>query len=118
MCKNKSIFHNLQKHLVAFLKRAVVLKRVDLIRQPEGLNAYELWKIFRDGKSCTKKSLYIIVGLASTHNKENMIQMSSSFPVLKKMMQKYPFQQIEQSQTLLRETIASFLIKLPEHKVR
>lgn len=68
LSKSKSIFHNLQKHLISFLKRSLNLKRVDLLNHPEGLNAYELWKMFRDGKGCTKKSLYIIVGLSSARN--------------------------------------------------
>jgi hypothetical protein len=34
------MFHNLQKHLITFLKRMVYLKRVDLMSQPAGLKAY------------------------------------------------------------------------------
>ncbi len=34
------MFHNLQKHLITFLKRIVYLKRVDLMNHPGGLKAY------------------------------------------------------------------------------
>ncbi len=85
-----SAFHNLQKHLITLLKRIVHLKRVDLPNSSQGLQAYELWKIFLEGKGCSKKSLYIIVGLAS-QNKENMAKMSLSFPELGKMMLKFLF---------------------------
>ena len=58
------MFHNLQKHLITFLKRVVYIKRVDLLAESAGLKAYELWKIFKASKDYSKKSLYMIVGIA------------------------------------------------------
>lgn len=37
--KNRSIFHNVQKHLITFLKK-IHIRRVDLVNRSSGLRAY------------------------------------------------------------------------------
>ncbi len=65
--KNRSIFHNVQKHLITFLKK-ISIRRIDLVNKPSGLRAYELWRIFKASKDYTKKGLYMIFGVAEEHN--------------------------------------------------
>lgn len=62
--KNKSIFHNFQKHVITLLKRIAIVKRVELLNEPSGLKAYQLWKIFKISKDFTKKTLYMVFGVA------------------------------------------------------
>ena len=59
----RSIFHNIQKNLITFLKK-VHIRRIDLVNKPSGLRAYDLWKIFLADRVYTKKSLYMIFGVA------------------------------------------------------
>jgi hypothetical protein len=46
--KNKSIFHNFQKHLKTLLKKAITLRRNELASLPSGSRAYDLWRIFKE----------------------------------------------------------------------
>ena len=62
--KNKtSIFHNIHKNLITFMKK-IQIRKIDLSCQDGGLRAYDLWKIFKECKAYTKKSLYMIFGVA------------------------------------------------------
>lgn len=47
-----------------------------------------------------------------------MMRASVSLPTLQKMLQKFPFQQIESAQTLLRESIVDALSRLNETFIR
>jgi hypothetical protein len=58
----RSIFHNIYKNLITFIKK-IHIRRIDLISKPFGLRAYDLWKIFLNGKDYTKKCLYVIFGV-------------------------------------------------------
>jgi hypothetical protein len=57
------------------------------------------------------------VGLAS-QNRENMAKLSLSFPELRKMMLKLPFEQIEEAQSLLRESIHDYLSRIPKSVIQ
>lgn len=41
---------------------------MDLIRNPGGLRAYDLWRIFKASKDFSKKSLYMIFGATEGFN--------------------------------------------------
>jgi hypothetical protein len=47
-----------------------------------------------------------------------MAKLSLSFPELRKMMLKLPFEQIEEAQSLLRESIHDYLSRIPKSVIQ
>ena len=76
---------------------------MDLINKPSGLRAYELWKIFISDRVYTKKSLYMIFGVAQEQNEQYMRKIAASNSELRRIVEKYSIDQIERAQALLRE---------------
>ena len=58
------MFHNFQKHIITLLKRIINIRRIELLNCFSGLRAYQLWKLFKISKEYTKKTLYMIFGVA------------------------------------------------------
>ena len=57
------MFHNFQKHIITLLKKIVYIRRADISHKLAGARALELWKIFREGRDFSKKSLYLVFGV-------------------------------------------------------
>lgn len=87
--KNKSAFHNFQKHLLTLLKKVICIKKSELVQLPFGNRAYDLWRIFLSLKSSSKKNLYIIFGIAERENETNLRKTAETIPELQRLLNKY-----------------------------
>jgi hypothetical protein len=61
--KNRSAFHNFQKHLITLIKKVTIIKKTELACLPFGSRAYDLWRLFLSLRTTSKRNLYIIFGI-------------------------------------------------------
>ena len=61
--KNRSAFHNFQKHLITLIKKVTIIKKTELACLPFGGRAYDLWRLFLSLRTTSKRNLYIIFGI-------------------------------------------------------
>lgn len=70
--KNRSTFHNFQKHLITLIKKVTNIKKTELSCLPFGGRAYDLWRLFLSLRTTSKKNLYIIFGIDSRENEQSI----------------------------------------------
>jgi uncharacterized Fe-S cluster-containing MiaB family protein len=115
--KNRSVFHNFQKHLITVLRKVVSIKKAELSQQPSGNRAIDLWKIFVNLRSSSKKSLYIIFGTEGRENETSMKYMAQSIPELQRLLSKYSLRQIEEGQEALRKVVSRQISALSKSRL-
>lgn len=76
----KSILHNFQKHLITLLKKIAFIQRTDVVNQRAGVRAYDLWRLFKQQKDFSKKSLYLAFGVAEGSDDSLILRLAQQIP--------------------------------------
>lgn len=73
--KNKSIFHNFQKHLITLLKKHITMDSTTFGDSELKDLALALFQAFRKSKLSNKRMLHIIFGMPATHELEDELEL-------------------------------------------
>lgn len=68
--KQKSVFHNFQKHLITLIKKFIHLPKNSLVFEPFGPIAHNIWHQFMASGISNKKMLNLVFGSTEMNREE------------------------------------------------